>query len=145
MADTWESRDLLVLKAAVELYDEKGRSPRASDLERATGFDKDTVQRALRALYSEPFFEQGVESSGNQIIIVGEPTSAALRVVGQWPTPESQLERLVAALQAAADDEDRPEEDRSKFKQAILTLRGAAWQVALGALSGAGGNLMTGG
>lgn len=110
-----------------------------------TGFDQDTVQRALRALYSEPFFAKGVESSGNQIIIVGEPTSAALRFAGQWPSPEAQLERLVAALQAAADDEDRPEEERSKLKQAILTLRGAAWQVALGALSGAGGNLMTGG
>lgn len=144
MVDTWESRDLPVLRAAVELYDEKGRPPRATDLERATGFDKDTVQRALRALYSEPFFEKGVESSGNQIIIVGNPTSAALRVAGQWPSPEAQLERLVAALQAAADDEDRPEEERSKLKQAILTLRGAAWQVALNALGGAGGNLMTG-
>lgn len=144
MVDTWESRDLPVLKAAVQLYDEKGRPSRATDIERATGFDKDTVQRALRALYSEPFFERGVESSGNQIIIVGNPTSAALRVAGQWPSPEALLDRLLAALQAAADDEDRPEEERSKFKQAILTLRGAAWQVALGALSGAGGNLLTG-
>lgn len=63
----------------------------------------------------------------------------------QRRSPAAQLERLIAAPGAAAEDDSRPEEERSRFKQAILTLRGAAWQVALGALSGAGGNLMTGG
>jgi hypothetical protein len=30
------------------------------------------------------------------------------------------------------------------FKQIVLTLRGAAWKVAIGALGGAGGHLLTG-
>jgi hypothetical protein len=145
MTDTWATRDLPVLRAAVELYDEQGRPPRSTDLERVTGFDKETVQRALRALYSEPFFEPGVESSGNRIIFVGNPTSSALRVVGQWPSPEVQLERLVAAFEAVAADESRPEEERSRAKQVGLWLTGALSQIAIGALGGAGGNLMTGG
>jgi hypothetical protein len=45
---------------------------------------------------------------------------------------------------ATAEDEARDKEERSWFEQIVLTLRGAAWQVAIGALGGAGGNLLTG-
>ena len=72
MADTWESRDLPVLKAAVELYEES--------------------------------------------IFVGEPTGEALRVAGQWPSPEVQLQKLIAAFEAVAADDSRPEEERSRAK-----------------------------
>ena len=51
---------------------------------------------------------------------------------------------MVAALEAAANDEGRDEEERSRFQQAKLTLKGAAYQIAIGALGGAGGNLVTG-
>lgn len=142
--DTWTTRDLPVLKAAVELYDRTGRKARATEIERECGFDHDTVQRALRALYREPYFEKGTEAFGGEIIFIGAPTSAALRVAGQWPSPEAQLERMIAALEAAADDDSRQPEERSRFKQLALSLRGAAYQVAIGALGGAGGNLMTG-
>lgn len=144
MPATWESRDLPVLKAAVELYEEKGRGPRVSAIEERTGFDHDTVQRALRVLYTEPYFEQVRTASGAGFIVVGKPTSAALRVAGQWPTPETQVERLIAAFEAAADDESRPKEERSRAKQVGLLLTGALSQVAIGALGGAGGNMLTG-
>lgn len=143
MGDTWMSRDLPVLRAAVDLFEETGRGPNASAIEAATGFDEDTVQRALRALYTEPYFERGVEGD-DQIFAVGNPTSAALRVAGNWPSPEVQLERLITALQAAADDESRPDEERSRFKQAAFWLGGAASQVAIGALGGAGGSWLSG-
>lgn len=144
MPATWESRDLPVLKAAVELYEEKGRGPRVSAIEARTGFDHDTVQRALRVLYTEPYFGEVTTASGVEYIVVGKPTSAALRVAGQWPSPEGQLDRLIAALQAAAADESRPEEERSRAKQAGLWLAGALSQVAIGALGGAGGNMLSG-
>ena len=143
MADTWESRDLPVLRAAVELYDQTGRNPGAAELEAACGFDKDTVQRALRALNREPFFEEGMTDWSGTIQAVGPPTSAALRVAGQWPSPEVQLDRLIAALLAAADDDERPDEERNRFKQAALWLGGAASQIAIGALSGAGGTWLS--
>lgn len=144
MPSTWESRDLPVLKAAVELYEEKGRGPRVSAIAARTGFDQDTVQRALRLLYTEPYFEEVSTASGVGFIIVGKPTSAALRVAGQWPTPETQVERLIAAFQAAADDESRPDEERSRAQQVGLWLTGTLSKIAIGALGGAGGNLMTG-
>jgi hypothetical protein len=142
--DTWNDRDLPVLKAAVEIYDQTGRNPSAAELGDATGFDKDTVQRALRALYREPYFEKGMNAFSGQILGVGPPTSAALRVAGQWPTPENQLERLIAAFEAVAADEARPEEERSRAKQVGLWLTGALSQVAIGALGGAGGNVLSG-
>lgn len=142
--DTWSARDLPVLRAAVDLFEENGRGPRATTIAARTGLDEDSVQRALRVLYTEPFFEKGVESSGNKVIMVGRPTSAALRVVGQWPSPESQLERLVAAFEAVAADDSRPEDERSRAKKVGLWLTGAFSQVAINALGGAGGNIIAG-
>lgn len=142
--DTWTNRDLPVLKAVVELYEETGRGPRVSDVARKVDFDEPTVQRALRALYTEPFFEKGMGSSQKQLIFVGKPTSAALRIAGQWPTPETQLDRLIVAFETVAADESRPEEERSRAEKVGLWLTGALSQVAIGALGGAGGNLMTG-
>lgn len=144
MGDIWVTRDLPVLKAAVEIYDRTGRNPSAAQLSAACGFDEDTVQRALRALYREPFFEKGMTDFSGQILAVGPPTSAALRTAGQWPSPEVQLERLIAAFEAVAADESRPEEERSRAKKVGLWLTGALSQAAIGALGGAGGNLMTG-
>lgn len=144
MVDTWETRDLPVLKAAVEIFDRTGHNASAAELEAACGVDKETVQRALRALYREPFFEEGMTAWGGDILAVGSPTSAALRVAGQWPSPEVQLERLIAAFEAVAADEARPEEERSRAKQVGLWLTGALSQVAIGALGGAGGNLLSG-
>ncbi|WP_254358677.1 hypothetical protein [Mycolicibacterium peregrinum] len=113
-------------------------------IEARTGFDNDTIQRALRVLYTEPYFEEVSTASGIGWIIVGKPTSAALRVAGQWPTPENQVERLIAAFQAVAADESRPEEERSRATKIGLWLTGALQQVAIGALGGAGGNLING-
>jgi len=144
MIDTWTTRDLPVLRAAVEVYDRTGRNPSAAELGAACGFDNDTVQRALRALYREPFFEEGMNTWSGDILAVGPPTSAALRIAGQWPSPEVQLERLIAAFEAVAADDSRSEEERSRAAKIGLWLTGALQQVAIGALGGAGGNLMTG-
>src|SRR6478736_5793934 len=126
--DTWTTRDLPVLKPAVELFEQHGHGPSASAIETRTGFDSETVQRALRALYTEPYFEKGGGSWGAGLIMVGVPTSTALRVAGQWPSPEAQLERLIAAIESAADDDSREDEERGRFRQLALSLRGAAYQ-----------------
>jgi hypothetical protein len=144
--DTWTSRDLLVLRGLVDIYERTGRYlTRASDIERETGLDHDAVQRALRALNTQPsFFEKVTEASGGEIIAVGPPTGSALRVAGAWPSPENLLERLIAALADAGDDESKPAEERSRFKQAATWLGSFASQVAIGALGGAGGNIISG-
>lgn len=145
MGDTWSARDLPVLRAIVEIYDSTGRENiRTRDIVSATGFDVETVQRAVRALHREPYLVGGTESSQQGYVFVGIPTGDALRVAGLWPTPEAQLERLITALARAADDEERPEEERGKLRQAATWLGSFASQVAIGALGGAGGNMLSG-
>ena len=49
--DTWNTRDLLVLQAVVDIYEDSGTYlTRAIAIERRTGVDHDTVQRALQVL-----------------------------------------------------------------------------------------------
>ena len=57
--DTWTNRDLPVLKAIVEIVDETADSSIAiSDIKVRVGMDDTTLQRALRALYSEPYLQE---------------------------------------------------------------------------------------
>ena len=44
------------------------------------------------------------------IIFVGAPTGHARRAIGAWPTPESIADRLVNALDEAAEREPDPEQ-----------------------------------
>jgi len=85
-----------------------------------------------------------MESANGEILWVGKPTSQALRVAGQWPSPESLLDRLIGALEDAGEDAARVPEERSKLKQVALGLRTAAAQIAISALGGAGGNFLSG-
>ncbi|ORB89759.1 hypothetical protein [Mycobacterium persicum] len=119
MDDTWYGRDLPVLRAAVKIWDTTRRPASAAAIAQAVGFDEETTQRALAALRREPFFdERGGLEAGDEIVFVGEPTGAALRVAGQWPTPENLLERLILALRTAGDDQTIGGSERLKFKEA---------------------------
>lgn len=148
MRETWESRDLPVLRAIVDLFVDTGDAYiDVGSICRRSGLDNNVVQPALRALYTEPFLQEDgkrAKASG-ELYYVGAPTGNALRVAGAWPTPEALLDRLVRALETAGDEEGRDDEERSKFKRAALWLSGVGSQVAIGALGGAGGNIMTGG
>lgn len=110
---------------------------------RAAGLDEAITQRAIRALHTEPYLEEGTESSGVGWIFVGAPTGAALRIAGQWPTPERMVELLVAELQAASEDENLPEPERGKAKQAALWLGDTLSKIAIGALGSAGGHILS--
>lgn len=143
--DTWVTRDLPVLRAIVDLYEEDGDQISIRAIERRSGMDGDTVQRALRRLMTRPSFLGDVTNTAQGIIVYIEaPTADALRVAGAWPSPETMVERLVAALEDAAADDGRPDEQRSKLKQLAVGVRSVGYQVAIGALGGAGGNLLTG-
>ena len=55
--DSWNTRDLRVLRAVVDIYDESGTHlTRATTIEQNAGLDAMTVQRALRRLDSQPSF-----------------------------------------------------------------------------------------
>lgn len=139
----WQ-RDLPVLKAAVEVFEQEGDPMDADDIAVIAKLDAETVQRALRALSTEPFFAKVLETANGDILWIGKPTSKALRVAEQWPSPETLLGSLISALETAGEDGARVPEERSNIKHVALGLRTAAAQIAIGALGGAGGNLLSG-
>ena len=111
MDETWTSRDLPVLRAIVQIYEETGQAMSPNQIESRTGLEMATVQLALRALASEdpPFVTKMSRAMGGMVIFVGPPTGHARRAVGSWPTPESIADRLVTALDEAAEREPDPE------------------------------------
>jgi hypothetical protein len=131
MKDIWASRDLLVLDAAVELIDEMyptSRYPEGEDIAARTGLDAKSVAVALNALEGE-FLE--VQRTGD-FARWGVPrvTPAARRAVGQWPTAESLVEKLVAGLAQAAEHEGDPER-KGKLMAVARGLSSFAREVAV--------------
>jgi hypothetical protein len=131
---TWETRDLPVLKAIVELSDEGVHYIKPDAIAERTGLDKDQVQLALLALNTEspPYFtpiEAGAEEP--LIIVVKDVTGSARRAVGTWPTGERLAKQIIEGLRAAAEAEPE-EEKRSRLQQTIQFLDNAGWGVLLG-------------
>jgi hypothetical protein len=122
---TWEDRDLPVLRAVVEIYEQTMTLVSVSQIEEFTGFSQGDVQRAVRALADskEDFFEADLEFDGTTMK-VKPPTGAARRAAGNWPTPDALADRLVAAFNQAAD-EAATLEQRSKLKELGLWAAGA--------------------
>ena len=119
---TWETRDLPVLRAIVELSDEGERAIMPAAIEQRTGFDHTTVVRSLRALANEspPFFKASEIDTG-EVVYVTFPTGHARRTVGTWPPPDAWIDRLVSALNDSADQTVDPQE-KSKLRTAAQAL-----------------------
>jgi len=132
MEDTWAHRDLPVLSAAVQHFD----SPRhaalvVSMIVATTGLGEADVQRALRALASaSPPYIRGVYSSAPYPLILLDVTERARRAVGQWPTAEALTDRLIAAIEAAAEQEPN-EEKRNRLKSDAAALGGIAKEIVV--------------
>ncbi|MGB3896319.1 MAG: hypothetical protein WA942_18985 [Mycolicibacter sinensis] len=142
--DTWTNRDLPVLRAAVRLSDESDMPVSATAIGRVVGFDEETTQRALRALYRMPYF--GPAHVGDDVIqFIGSPTDEALRVAGQWPSPENLAERLVAAYRAAGQDNMLSVPQREWFKRTADEIESdsPAAQTTIRAFGGYGGKIIS--
>ncbi|GAA1804828.1 MAG: hypothetical protein LCH77_07440 [Actinobacteria bacterium] len=100
MDQTWTVRDLPVLRAIVELYEETGQIVSPNQIEAKTGLAAEVVQSALRALDSEqpPYVMKMQRYSSGHVVMIGAPTGHARRAVGAWPTAETIADRLVSAL-----------------------------------------------
>jgi hypothetical protein len=132
---TWVERDLPVLRAFVELWEESGgEAVGAQQIEGRTGFDETTVQASLLALLAEEpalirDYDGGAEP-GSYVLVVDQPTGEARRRLGLWPTPELLADRLVAALAQAAEREPN-EERRGLLKRTAEWLGSAGRDVAV--------------
>jgi len=137
MDRTWETRELPVLDVVVRYFDEHPQGARLSCKEVADLASRDPtdVYRALKIL--QPTYLRLVEGLGHGPISssVRGVTDDARRVVGQWPSAEVWLDRLVEALREAAERESDPEK-KSRLRTMAEGLGGFARDVAVGVLSG---------
>jgi hypothetical protein len=133
MESTWEPRDLPVLDIVVRYFDEhpQGVMLRCEEIADLAGRDPAEVHQALKAL--EPTYVRLGPGLGSPS--VRGVTDQARRVVGQWPSPEVWVDRLVQALREAAEREPDPER-RGRLRAMAEGLGGFARDVAVGVLSG---------
>jgi hypothetical protein len=134
---TWEGRDLPVLDAVVRLFDEDVDAiPDVAQIANITRRDPAEIHRALRAL--EGVFiqvpEMSVGASAENYLVEGV-TPLARRAVGQWPSPDVWVDRLVQALHEAAERESDPER-KTRLRAMAEGLGGFARDVAVGVISG---------
>ena len=105
-----------------------------SDIAARTGLDLAEVARSLDAM--DPTFVdfRKTETGGDPTFwYVNKVTPEARRAVGQWPTPEGLIDRLVQAFNNAADHEEDAERHYQLRQAAGLlgeTLRDVAVRVA---------------
>jgi hypothetical protein len=135
--ETWAARELPVLEATVSLLEESYMVT-VSDIAARTSMDLGDVARALEALdpaYVD--FRKTTTGGDPRFWYVLKATPEARRAVGQWPTPDSLVDRLAAELSAAADHETDPERKGLLLYSARLvgdTLREIAVRAAARAL-----------
>ena len=139
MESTWEARDLPVLTAVVAICDEDpwGEAD-PSEVAGRTGLSIDEVTKSLWKLAGEnpPFFSFSDESTfgGRDIGSISMPTGHAQRTVGAWPTPDSVVERMILALQEAAQNA-QTEEERSRLQRAADAVGGVGKGVITGVMT----------
>jgi hypothetical protein len=133
---TWESRDLPVLETVVRYIDKHAgsRYPQVFDVAEITGLHMTEVLRALQAL--DPTYVELRPVGHAEHWVVARVTDEARRAVGQWPTPEGIVDRLIQGLLDAADQEP-DEQKRSRLRSIAEGLRGFARDVAVGVISNA--------
>jgi hypothetical protein len=96
--------------------------------------DPGQVARAVRAL-SPRFIKTGAALGGLMDVAIMGVADEARQAVGQWPSPEVWVERLVQALREAAEREPDPER-RGRLRALAEGLGGFARDVAVGVLPG---------
>jgi hypothetical protein len=139
VVDTWNDRDLPVLRAVVELDEREGRPVTPEDVRFVTGFDPHTVESALRALAGETnpkYFDRTHGGLRDPTLWVTNVTGHARRTVGAWPTAETLADQILAALNDAADAAG-DEETRDRLRQFAAWLGGAGRGVLMQAAGSA--------
>jgi hypothetical protein len=117
----WVSRDLPVLTAVVELYEERLPSSRAvgpGEVVDRTGLARDDVDRAVVAL-ADAHYLGWKPNYGDDRLMTWRITSisgSARRLVGQWPSVDELVSQMVVALNDAAETE-QDSIRRSKLKE----------------------------
>jgi hypothetical protein len=141
MDDTWFSRELPVLDAVARFLDDSGGMdfPTIQTIAEITGLDVGDVGRAAITLDGSYIDLTKLLTGGDYgPWIITKITPRARQEVGQWPTPESVIDRLAAGLAQAADHEaDSVRSGRIKETASLLSgsVRDVAVEVAAAVIS----------
>ena len=118
LEDTWDARDLPVLRAAVRGVNSDLTGIRIHEVAEQTGLDEEDVLLALRALENAGLVELKLlmpARAGRVLRVSG----TAQQLAGAWPTPELGFQRMIKALQAIAADGDKDDDTRSRARQIV--------------------------
>jgi len=134
LPSTWLTRDLPVLHECLRRIDDGEVLPSLHEVRDAVGLDETQMHAAVVALESasptyidlEGYFLRGV-------------SERARRELGTWPSAESVVDGLAAALSEAADAEEEPQR-KGKLRAGAEALAGFARDVAVGVVSAQVGN-----
>lgn len=121
--DSWFPQDRRVLAVIVKGLDadRHTRIIGPAQIEQQAGLTADEVEDSLFRLSSEPAYIGGPKLGNGNFQYLNAVSAEARRRVGQWPTPETLADQIVAALKGAADDE--PDEiKRGKLRDAAQRL-----------------------
>jgi len=127
--DTWFSRELPVLEAVGRALEEndRGALPDVKDIVSDTGKNLAEVVKALEALDGE-YLELRRSIGNPSSWYVPRIYPEARRAVGQWPTGENLAERVIAAIDDAAERASDPE-TKSRLRRLGETLGGATKEI----------------
>lgn len=138
MEDTWGGRDLPVLQAIVDAFDNPDRYQlRLGELNGICGLPEREVQTALRALANASPSLLQYRRPPEQLsypIIITDVTERARRLVGQWPTADSLVAEITKALSNAAEHESDPAK-KTRLREAATFLGETARGVVVEVLS----------
>ena len=110
LPDTWASRELVILRAALKRMDDGDESPDLADVYRDSGLSMKQFIAGVNALDSAdpPYLEAewaggwggDDRPGGGYVVMLSE---RARRELGTWPSPDAMLERLIAALEGVSE------------------------------------------
>jgi predicted ArsR family transcriptional regulator len=139
--DLWTTRDFPILRAYVELDAEGEDLLNATDhVAEQLGIPLDELERSLEKLSQAGYIETGATFGGPYVTAIRE---RGLREVGAWPTPETALDRMIAALEAIADNTD-DEDTRTRARKILDGLGGAGRQIGISVVGAAIGGQIPG-
>jgi hypothetical protein len=113
IGNTWASRDLPILRAALRRLDAGEDMPDLEEIRQELGFTGNELLAGLRALESAdpPYIGFDLAMGWSEDQASGHVTGVserARRELGAWPSAESLVDALAAAFAEAADAEEEP-------------------------------------
>jgi hypothetical protein len=130
LPDTWHRRDLPVLREVVRRLDEHPYRyvPDAAVAE-TTGIPVDDVRRSAITLERAGLVKL-IKDFSDELEFQEFRGTRPLLLTGAWPTPETALDRMIAALEAIAEHTD-DEDTRTRARKVLDGLSGAGKQIGI--------------